>query len=64
KPATEGYVHPMYFGDDAAMDESPRTELDNFLVDFYSRKLANKERITFGRAVGRRADGSLVMKMG
>jgi hypothetical protein len=54
----------MYFGDDAAMDESPRTDLENFLVDFYSKKLANKEKITFGRAVGRRADGSLIMKMG
>ena len=59
-----GDVHPMYFGDDAAMDESPRTDLENFLVDFYSKKLANKEKITFGRAVGRRADGSLIMKMG
>ena len=59
----EGYVHPMYFGDTAFMDERPRTELEEFLVDFYSKKLSKKERITFGRAVGRRADGSLIMNL-
>ena len=63
RPASKDDVHPMYFGDVAAMDESPRSELDNFLVDYYSKKLKAKEKITFGRAVGRRADGSLIMKM-
>ena len=33
---------PIYFGDTAYMDERPRTELENFLVDFFAKELEKR----------------------
>ena len=33
---------PIYFGDVAAMDERPRTELETFLVDFFAKELEKR----------------------
>lgn len=35
--------YPMLFADKAQMDTSPRSELNNFLLDFYMRKLEKRE---------------------
>ena len=35
--------HPIYFGDVAQMDNSPRSELVSILVDLFAEKLKNRE---------------------
>ena len=39
--------YPIYFGDKAEMDKSPRTELENFLVEFFTEKLENRDMKNF-----------------
>ena len=35
--------YPIHFGDVAKMDKSPRSELSNFLVDYYMKKLEKRQ---------------------
>jgi len=47
---------PMFFGDTAGMDESPRSELTNFIIDCFMEKLDKKEPISYDPfAAARRA---------
>jgi para-nitrobenzyl esterase len=39
KETSAGATYPMFFGDRAQMDLTPRTELKNFLVEFFMKKL-------------------------
>lgn len=43
KMISETNKSPIYFGDVSAMDYSDRTELENFLVEFFSKKLNAKD---------------------
>ncbi|NLL33682.1 MAG: carboxylesterase family protein [Clostridiales bacterium] len=58
RPVQEGDCKAMYFGDVAAMDEKPRTELENFLVDFFTKRFDSGEDIKYAPYV--RQDGTRV----
>ena len=58
RPFQEGDCKAMYFGDVAAMDEKPRTELENFLVDFFTKRFDSGEDIKYAPYV--RQDGTRV----
>jgi len=58
KPITDGYVYPMFFGEVPAMDESPRGELENLLVDFFGKKLEARQSVEYAPHI--RADGSVL----
>ena len=47
KEITKDQKQPIFFGDTAYMDEAPRTELENFLVDYYAKRLDDEKPIGF-----------------
>jgi len=47
KAIDENNASPIYFGDTAFMDDSPRTEVEDFMVKYYAKRLADKKPIGF-----------------
>jgi len=48
KPLAPGYVHPLIISDDIHMDETPRSEVNSFVMDYYRKRLEAGEEIVHG----------------
>jgi len=58
RPVTENDRQYMYFGDTPAMNETERTEVENFVISYYDEKLSARENINFQPFVS--ADGEIL----